>query len=414
MNQKTITLILLFLCVSFTLYSQSEFNKGFLTTLKGDTLMGEIHVPPTYRSAKKILFRTDHQSQPTSYSPGQIKAFTTNAARFVSAVVEIETSPLNTSKLTTDNSLQFRTDTVFLQQLISGDKSLYHFISKEDKNQFYIKNGDDFELLIYKRYYKQGKIVDVKKYVGQLILYLQDFENIRQAVQRTEYKKKSMVKLFSNYYTNSGKEFKAMVSKKKAKIEYGALAGVSVTDLSFDNEEMISYISKPNLDPSVNPSFGLYADLIFARGKQKWSLYSDLLYTRMNFEERYYSTNSEHYYKYYDTEITYNSIRLTNMIRYKIPIQNSHLFLNAGISNAFVIEKTNTTTSTAKQYSSDKITVSDAFNDRIHEQGFVTGLGFKRKRLHLEIRYERTNGIVDLALQDSNVSRMYFLVGYQF
>ena len=260
---------------------------------------------------------------------------------------------------------------------------------------------------------RNGNAVELKKFVGQLILYFNN-EQINEAIQKVSYKRESLINIFKRHYSVVGKKFKAPKSKEKIKFKFGALIGMTRTGLDFSNPDVISYVSNLELDDSYNLCLGLYADMILPKGSKRWSIYSDLTFTKMDYEGRYYSINTEHYYRYYDTELSYSYLRLTNMLRYKIPIGKSQIFVNAGISNSLVLKKTNSAFSTQKQYSTDKVRSGDAFNDRNMEQGIVAGIGLKRNKFQIEYRFENTNGMVDLMMQESKVNRMYILVGYQF
>ncbi|WP_171594797.1 outer membrane beta-barrel protein [Marinifilum caeruleilacunae] len=333
---------------------------------------------------------------------------------YFGAIVEKEISPLKISDLDDHSAILLKQDTTFLEEIISGDKSLYYYTSSENKKQFYIKTDNKYELLVYKKYLKNGNALEFKKYVGQLTLYLKDAKNISSYIQNTSYKREDLIRLFKKYYSALNKSFKAPKQREKLAFEFGVLAGVSISELRFGNPEIVPYVSNLDLDDSYNLSLGLYANIILPKGSKRWSIYNDLLFIKMNYEGQYYTANSEHYYRYYDTKLTYNYIKLTNMLRYKIPFQKNALFVNAGISNAIAFEKTNSATSTQKQYSTDKVTYGDAFSDRKLEQGIAIGLGFKINKFHIECRYEKTNGMVDLIMQDSKVKRLYLLFGYQF
>jgi hypothetical protein len=63
-----------------------------------------------------------------------------------------------------------------------GTKNLYYYSDKRGKQHFYIGKAPDFELLIYKKYLKEGDrekiVVENRNFIGQLNIYLQDCPSI--------------------------------------------------------------------------------------------------------------------------------------------------------------------------------------------------------------------------------------------
>jgi len=84
-------------------------------------------------------------------------------------------------------------DTVFLQTMIQGIKSLYHYKDSDGKDNLYIKQNECFDLLVYKKYLKiyegASVVLENKKYTGQLTVYLQDCQQILSKIYSTAYQK---------------------------------------------------------------------------------------------------------------------------------------------------------------------------------------------------------------------------------
>ena len=402
------------MCAFLHSHAQKNYLPGFIITLEGDTLTGLIKHRNWEIKPDNISFKALSGIRVKKYSPIDIIGFGTQDEIYESAVVQTEISPIRTNSLELNSKLHFRIDTVFLQAVIQGNKSLYYYINKEGKNQFYIKKGNHYELLVYKRYIKRGSVVELNKYLGQVRLYLDNHEGIQSAINNTEYNKKSLSKLFSQYYKNTQTELKYQKKHEKFTSEFGALAGISISSLEFSNNGIIPYLSEVDFDHSVNFSAGFFADFIFPKFKKRWSFYSDLLYTEFSFNAHYDVITGEQYFKYIDSELSYSYLKLNNMLRYRFLTGKTKAFINAGISNGIVLSETNSKVIVQKQYSTDRVDYAEAIASRKHEQSYVLGLGIKRNKLLLDVRYEKGNGMSDVRSVNSKIDRFYFMVGYQF
>ncbi|ALO17087.1 hypothetical protein L21SP5_03476 [Salinivirga cyanobacteriivorans] len=108
--------------------------------------------------------------------------------------MDIETSPVATSRLEEGPALNLERDTVFLEVLFKGDKSLYHYGTRKGKDNLYIKRNDSIEFLIYKNYYItrfEGKYQQEKNtFKGQLAIYLNNCKKITGAIEDADYEPK--------------------------------------------------------------------------------------------------------------------------------------------------------------------------------------------------------------------------------
>jgi hypothetical protein len=235
---------------------QKNFLPGYVVTVNGDTLRGFVDYRNWEQSPRSIDFKGASGSR-TSYSCGLIQSFSVADERYVSAIVETEVSRVNTKAIDHSPDLIFQTDTAFIQTIVGGEKSLYFHKNAFGKEQFYIRQGERFELLIYKKYLKVHGETDVvienKKYVGQLISYLGDPPALKSSISKARYSKKSLENIFIAYYGSS--EAKAGFEKKTEKIswELGVVAGVALTSTTFTGSYH-PYLSSVQFPASVNGS----------------------------------------------------------------------------------------------------------------------------------------------------------------
>lgn len=314
--------------------------------------------------------------------------------------------------------MKIKVDTTFLQTLIKGEKSLYYYKNAEKRENFYIKKGNDFELLYYKRYLanQDGKriIADSKKYIGQLNLYLHDCATIYSKLEDVSYTRNSLKNLFQYYYECTPSNISFQKETEKIKPEFGILAGASLTSLEFKSREF-AYLVNGEFTSSVNFSAGVFLDVILTRNQRKWSIYNEILFTTYKTRGYFERFDNENSYEKTTTEIGYSYLKMNNLIRYTYPIGNSFIFLNGGMSNGFAVSETNYKKKESRTNTIERVVEETALNStRKHEQGLLLGTGIKYSKYSLELRYERGNGMSDFSALNSITKSYYILLGYRF
>ncbi len=425
MHPKSSSLITLTLLFSFLLlqqtYCQTNLQPGSVITKSGDTLKGYIDYRNWENNPNEITFRVSATSKPIQYSTGTISGFVVNNEEYISASVKTEISPTQTDQLDFRPAIMTRNDTTFLQVMFRGSKNLFFYSDRIGKQHFYIGQYPDFELLVYKKYLKEGAretvITENKNFIGQLYLYLQDCKTIQSKMTITEYNKRSLESLFKTYYDCTEGERNYQYSKEKIRLDFGAVAGVSVTKLKLTcSDDSFDHIANGDYEPSWNPSAGLFMDVVMARNQRKWSIYNELFYSSYmanGHTEDFFSDNN---YKIYNSSIGYSYLKLNNMLRFTFPVKKDiFIFINGGISNGYAISETNLTIKEVKFYDDPVITEEPAMDEtRKYELGFLAGLGAKYTKFSFETRYESGNGMSVYSTLKSKANRIYFLMGYSF
>jgi hypothetical protein len=399
-------------------WSQENFKPGYIIKNHADTVHGYVDYRNWDRNPDIIYFKTNLEDAVLSFNPIQITEFGVNNDIYLSAIVEAEISPLHESRLEDNPYTKLRTDTTFLQTLFKGHKSLYLYKNADGRENFYIKKDTSIELLIYKRYIKieeeRQLITENKSYIGQLAIYLNDCEKIRSNLNTIAYKQNSLIKLFKEYYNCLQIEVAFKKEPKKTNVTLGALVGGSISTLEFESDNF-NDLSAATYNPSVNFSAGLFFDILLPGNLKRWSVYNEILYTSYFIEGVYEEFHNENYYSTTSIDIGYSFLRLNNLIRYKYPLGPVFLFVNGGMSNGFSFNETNYKKIETNYYSVEKITEEQAMVEtRKHEQAYDLGAGLTYKRLSLECRYEKGNGMTNYQFLSSSTKKYYFLVGYRF
>jgi hypothetical protein len=408
---KKFTLSGIGLLIFLTSFCQKNYLPGFIVQFSGDTLHGFVDYLHLEKNSKVLFFKIKLGENMFKYTPINILGFGILDEFYEGAIIKTDISQETLS------GLNLESDTVFLQTMFKGPRSIYYYQNKYGKDQFYIKNDTTYELLVYKKYYKNQDskivIVENKKYIGQLFNYLQDCPSIQSKLNTTEYTKKGMESLFVSYYELTQSNIQFQKKAKKISIEMGILTGLSITSLKFEGT-FAGPIVETTYPKSVNFSTGLFFDIILPKKQGRLSSNNELIFTsyKMSALLNYYSRDK--YSKNY-TEIGYSYLKINNMLRYKYPIGSLFVFFNVGISNGFVISETNYLKIERTYYSEHTIKEVKAIDDpRKYEQGYILGLGTKYKKFSFEIRNEKANGVSNFTSLSSPTNRYYFLLGYRF
>ncbi len=417
---KSIFFTILGVLLFQTSFCQENFLPGYVISSKGDTLRGFIDYRNWEKNPIKISFKERINDNKTIYTPMTIKGFGVSNEVYESAIIKTETSPDKTNELISLRDLKISIDTTFLQSMIVGPKSIYHYNNKIGKEQFYIKQDSAYELLVYKKYLKDqdGKtiVAENRNYIGQLTIYLQGCSSIQSKLKEIQYSKRSMENLFHFYYDCTQIGIKFQKKTPKVVTEIGVLTGMSVTTLKFSsNVTGFTYLLKANYKPSLNFTAGLFFDLILPRNQGKWSINNELVIASYKVNSRYNDYTNENKYTITSTSLDYTYIKINNLLRYKFPIGNIKFYLNAGISNGFAISETNYQEQESKLFTQVRVEEGNAIDfTRKHEVGFVLGLGSKIKRYSFEIRYEMGDGMSNVGRLSSSTKRYFLLLGYRF
>jgi hypothetical protein len=427
--------ILLMLSLPFSsTYGQGKFIPGYIIKPNGDTVHGYIDYRNWSVNPVKISFKEQLNDTQKTYTCIDVNGFGVSHETFVSAIVQIDESKLNTDDLDETKDVLLRRDTVFLEAMVQGFKSLYYYESNGIKAQFFIKQDSVFDLLVYKKYLKNqntsanytennsflkepadaNHIVENKRFLNQLAVYLKDCPDIQKNFKNITYSKQSLEKLFSQYYKCTNAEIKFQKKTEKAIVQTGILAGVSLTSLTFTGSGF-QYLVKADWDNSVNFAGGLFLNLVFPRNFNKLSFNNELFYTAYKVTGTYTYYTNENDYTIHTSAIGISYLKLNTMLRFSQPVKNTFIFLNAGVSFGLALSETNSYQREKVFYNPPVVTEFEAMAYmRKYEFAYNAGIGVRYKKYSAEIRYENGNGMSDYETLKIRSMRLYFLLGYRF
>lgn len=401
---------------SIAAFAQENYLAGYIITNAGDTVRGYVDYRNWKTNPGTIQFKKEIADEVMIYPPTHIAAFSVSGEFYESAEVDIEVSPDKVNELDFEYDFKIETQVAFLQCLVKGSKNLYYLVNKTGKDNFYIKHGNSFELLLYKQYARNENYIRQvllnKKYSGQLLVYLNDCPTLKSKIETSRYLKRDLIKLFEAYHECKSENPTFTRKGDKMKVEYGALAGVIINSFNIESKT-VNAVSKADYDQSIDPTGGLFLTLILPRNQGRFAIQNELLITSYHIKGQYLQYSSEDNFS--ETRITIKAthLKLNTLARMRIPVKQVNLKLEAGISNAYALSISAEQVQTTVFFGPPETVTSSAMNERKYEQGLVGGLGAAYKKFSLTTRYERGNGLSKAISTKTSFNRFYFMMGYR-
>lgn len=401
--------------------AQENYVSGYVLKLNGDTLNGFVDYRNWAKNPNVIRFKSGTANDIREFKPLDIIGFGIMDEIYKSAVVKVDDSSKN--GIISDSPIfTFRTDTVFLQTLYQGAKSLYFYKDRNDQDNFYIYNNAVYELLEYKLYIKKALdqhefLTDNKRYVGQLLVYLQDCASIELKLKKIEYTDKSIQNLFDYYYSKTKSKVFLTRPNERIKTEFGVVAGPSLVNLKFiaSDNSSFNYLTQLKFGNSLNYSCGAFMNIVFPRNNGKWSMYNELVFCSNTSNYVFDSHYINNYFEYRSIDIGAYYVKMNNMLRYKYPIGKMFVFGNLGISNSYAIIEINKVVGIDNYTNPTAIVEKKLLDDtRKYDLGSLLGVGLIYNRLSIEYRWESGSGLSPYLGLGSNTYRSALLVGYRF
>ena len=419
-TQKPIPLLLCIFaifCGTNISSAQTNFIPGYIIESSGNKTNCLIDFRDWSTNPSEVDTRTSSEGTTRNYTPSEIKEFGVEGRKFVRANFEVMYNLRKGSGATKDSIVHLKRLDGFMEVLIDGEKVLGYWKGSDGVENYYTRNASNYDLLIYKKYLRKTGASDIalenKKYVGQLSRYLSDCGNLRDQLSDVEYKRGSLMDLYTAYYDCRGTKISFQKSPEKTRAEIGVLAGVTMSSIEFSGSGF-EFLANADYNTSTAFSGGLFLDLVFPKQQGKWSINNELIYTSFDFEGESRETISENNFSVTNTAFQYAYIKLNNMLRFNYPIGGARIFINAGISNGFAISETQEKEKLIVIGPTEMTETGPALSEtRKYEQGFLAGAGVKINALSLQFRYEGGGGMSPFSGLKSNTSRLYFLAGYR-
>lgn len=403
------------ICIS--LLSQKNFQTGYIITTESDTIVGQINNAYWHVNPESIQFRANKDASVQKITMDNILGFRVGGNHYVVRTVDIEKSGQSTDELNHYSDFNIYQEKVFLNRILEGPYGLYLYRNSGGRELFYVRNEEDYELLKHKYYLKvvEGKQLraENRTYKHRLAELFIDCKTINKDIGEMDYSEDGIKKTFESYYSCTGVESSFQSASDKAKAQAGLLVGFTRTILSFDGGP--SYLSQGEFKNTGNPAVGAFANFPFAGASRKLWFVIQMVYAPYESENIQVTELSGQNTRTNTVNFSMHYLDLNTMVRYNLYDGLYNIFVNAGISNGYVLGYTNTRVEETN-FSGD-ITVRETTpyeSVRNYETAFLAGLGVSFRKFALEFRYEAGNGMSNSVAIASNTKTTSLLLGYRF
>lgn len=272
MTKRTTLLFLLLIIFIAGGSAQSDFRKGYVIALEGDTLYGEIDYRGDKRMSSICSFRVDQDSDVKEYTPDEIRAY-----RFVDSKYFV--------------SKELKGKRFFFEYLIKGQLNIYYL--RDEKSRYYIeKEGVGFVELPFEegiRKAEDGKdyAYETVKHKGILEYFMSDAPELKNDIYSVrEPSHGALIKIGEKYHNMVCDDEKCIVYEKKQPIwiKAEAIGGVQFYNKrSFDEDDY-------KLDKEASFTGGVLLHLNMPSENENLYLRTGVLYGIIDYLELNYRT----------------------------------------------------------------------------------------------------------------------------
>lgn len=371
------TFILLFIClVSIEIHGQSDYFKTDSTSSIGVKLVDN-------GEASNSRFCTVKNGEKTDvFSPYQVKEYGFGDGRvYVSRKIQLPDSA----------------QSVFLEILVKGKKTLYYYRGKQLKTFFV---GNDSTLFVE---LPKNNAAKTGNYRDQLRQLTTDCPKTVDALKLVNYRKRQLAEFINRYNDCERKPFPYL--------KVGLTAGYNLMKLSPTNNRLEATLNKMDYTNSGVFTVGLFVDQPILLSD--FSLHAELYYAKYG-----YSYNKMIDSKDVDFVANISSLKIPFMIRYSYPSNRIRPFINAGaiaannFKNKILLYNATITGNTIETTSMQDISPSQKY-----QVGYTFGGGIEynlnyRNHLFIELRYSKLLNPTGTEQLDS--SEYHIITGINF
>ncbi|MFN8208031.1 MAG: hypothetical protein U0T82_11575 [Bacteroidales bacterium] len=371
--------------------AQGPLRPGSVILKNGDSIQGLCDSREWKANPYGVDLWKTSQSKKLVFTPQNVKSYQVDGDIYISACVKSRVNAMESSLLLPDPEPRLMEDTVFLQVLVEGPRSLYYYRNKAGNDNFYFKNDSSYDLLVFNRYVSASNPVKVvtmnNKYMGQLKYYLRDCSGLIVDPGKLKYQSVNILKIYQAYYDCTSQSPSYIVPINKPKIEFSIIIWAA----SSGYEVAYSYTGRAmeyrtHKYRQIVPSIGV--EVIFPKRGYHWSLNNELSFYNVKTEgtSRFYTDEANN--TLLTVQAGFKSLNINTMARYRIPYTNGSFYLNGGIVYGLVwdeIRKTHELTYLGGELNERSITYPKPLYASV--LGLSAGSGVRWKNISLEYRY---------------------------
>ncbi|AUP81398.1 porin family protein [Flavivirga eckloniae] len=403
--KKQQLLILFITFLSFNIYSQITFEKGYFVNNDGQKTECLIKNIGARTNPTSLDYKLTNEGEEKMLTIKSVKEFGIyDEVKYIRFEGEIDRSSNIINSLTPTKEPKFKKEILFLKVLIESKASLYSYEEPNLLRFFYKNENSKIGQLVFKRYTPENDVIQKNERYKQQLLNDLKCENITMnQIKNLEYKKNSLTSLFRKY--NDCNNSENITFKKKQKRDIFNLTlrpGLKSSSLKIENSNYSARSSRnADFDNKLGFRFGMEAELIMPYHRNKWSFIIEPTY-------QYYKSEKE----FSDRSVTkiavdYKSIELPIGIRHYLFLNNnSKLFVNGLVVFDF-------SSSSNIVFDLDGAVTSEGLELK-SSPNVAFGVGYKHNdKYGLELRYNiKRNVLNEYAAWISNYSALSLIFGY--
>lgn len=406
--KQRLSVILCLLIISIN--AQIKFEKGYI--IGSDDVKKEVLIKNLgwVSNPNSFVYKTEEKSTESTGNPSTIKEFGVyNEVKYVTYNGDIDYSSDNISDLSSTKEPEMRKASVFLKEIVTGNKNLYSYQGQNVIRYFYADSGAAIQPLIYKKYLFEGsssQIATNDDYINQLKTIFSDDSNAKTMVAKTKYTGSDLKKVFKAYndkISGTSDEQFSSEAKRKSKFNLNIRPGINF----YSPVDIAGAYRNDGLPSKSGFRIGAEAELVLPFNKNKWSvvveptfsLYSNKATIRTS--DNLYNINVDNY----------SFISIPVSIRHYMFISDkSKIFINAGIN--FLTLKT----SSSKDYAVDydgyvfdrlKLSSSQSFKSA------TFGIGYNyNNKYSIEARYNTSINMLEEKGPYADLKYTSLIIGY--
>lgn len=398
-------LLLLTLIISFNVYSQISFEKGYYINNSKEKIECLIKNLDWINNPTDFEYKLSENSESINVNIKYVREFEIyNNSKYIRSKVKIDKSIEDINKLDYDKNATFVEELLFLKVLVEGNTNLYLYKNENIQKFFYNKDSSIIEQLVYKIYLNvDNNIVKNDRFKQQLWNDLKCNTIEIDKVENLVYKQNSLINFFIEYNKCNNSNFINYEQKVKKDL-FNLTFRIHLNNSSLSIENSVNN-SLTDFGNKFGIGFGIETEFILPYNKNKWAIVIEPTYQNFKSEKTTYLNNISGEKQI--TNVDYNSIEVPISLRHYLFINNnSKCFINASYIFDFNIKS-----SIELKGSDNSILNSLDINSR-NNLGF--GLGYKFKdKFSMEMRYLTSRNILgDYLYWKSNYNKLAVMIGY--
>ena len=398
-------LSLALLSISSAYFSQNKFVEGYIIDNHGEKTNVYIKDLDWLNNPKQFEYKISESDEIVKGNINDIKEFGLRNSFYTRETVDIDKSSENINFLSSEKTTNFKSETLFLKNIVKGKANLYIYKEKNLTRYFYNIDNNLPKQLVYKAYTDDQAIIKYNNEYKEQILTNLNCNISQNEVEKLQYRKNDLEKIFIKYNECSDPTFSNTIKKEPRNRK---LFNLTIRPGINQSKYEISSLQNTSINNTFDSNFsfraGVELEIILPFNNGKWSLiaephYSSYKNTMIGESIRISAPSATE-----ERKIKYYGIQLPLGVRHYIySTDKSKIFANVSFSFPIL-------TKTEINYEFNKDFYSTSSSTK-----FEAGVGFKYlNKYSAELRFHTKQDLIaNEPNYSSNLKTMSLILGYQ-